>query len=77
MRYSVIYSRAAEAFAQDFALTAVDAHPSSLSGARKIIDVVFSFTNRKTDYTDKAFVRVDATEEFRFLVTKLAPYYDR
>jgi hypothetical protein len=27
--------------------------------------------------TEKVFVRVDVTEEFPFLVTKLAPYYDR
>jgi hypothetical protein len=27
--------------------------------------------------TDKSFVRVDVTEEFPFLVTKLSPYIDR
>jgi hypothetical protein len=26
--------------------------------------------------TEKSFVRVDVTEEFPFLVTKMAPYYD-
>jgi hypothetical protein len=30
-----------------------------------------------TDFTEKFFVRVDATEEFPFLVTKMSPYYDR
>jgi len=44
---------------------------------RKIVDVIFSFTDRKTDVTEKYFVRVDVTEEFPFLVTKLSPYYDR
>jgi hypothetical protein len=33
--------------------------------------------NRNTDFTEKFFVRVGATEEFPFLVTKLSPYYDR
>jgi hypothetical protein len=40
---------------------------------RKIVDVVFSYTNRQTDVTAKYFVRVDATEEFPFLVTKMSP----
>jgi len=38
--------------------------------------VVFSFTNRQTDVTDKSFVRVDVSEEFPFLVSKIAPYFD-
>jgi hypothetical protein len=33
--------------------------------------------NRNTDFTEKFFVRVDVTEEFPFLVTKLSPYFDR
>jgi hypothetical protein len=47
-----------------------------LSGAREIVDVVLSFTNRRTDVISKQFVRVDVTDEFPFLVTKLSPYYD-
>jgi hypothetical protein len=39
--------------------------------------VVFSFTNRETGIMEKYFVRVDVTEEFPFIVTKMAPYYDR
>jgi hypothetical protein len=46
-------------------------------GTRKIVDVVFSYTNRKSDVTDKYFVRVDVTEEFPFLVSKMSPYYER
>jgi hypothetical protein len=51
--------------------------PSALSGTRRIVDVVFSFTNRATDVVEKSFTRVDVTEQFPFLVTKLSPYYDR
>ena len=58
-------------------LTAVDVRPSRLSGTRKIVDVIFSDTNRETDVTEKYFVRVDVTEEYPFLVTKLSPYYER
>ncbi|MDB5308006.1 MAG: uncharacterized protein JWO38_2208 [Gemmataceae bacterium] len=77
VRYPAIYATAAEAYGRNASLTAVDARPSPLSGARKILDVVFSFTHRTTDVTEKHFVRVDVTEEFPFLVTKLSPYIDR
>lgn len=77
MRYSDIYAKAVEQFACDCSLTGVDIIPSSLSGTRKILKAIFSYTNRKTGFTDKWFVRVDVTEEFPFLVTKMAPYYDR
>ena len=77
MRYPGIYAKAAEEFARDFSLTGVDVLPSPLSGTRKIVDVIFSYTNRNTDFTEKFSVRVDVTEEFPFLVTKMSPYYDR
>jgi hypothetical protein len=37
---------------------------------------VFTFTHRQIDVTDRHFTRVDVTEEFPFLVRKMAPYYD-
>lgn len=77
MRYPAIYAKAAEEFAHDFSLTGVEVRPSPLSSTRKIDNVIFSYTNRNTDFTEKFFVRVDVTEEFPFLVTKLSPYYDR
>jgi len=77
VRYPAIYGRAAQSFARDFSLTAVEARSSSLSATRKIVDVIFSYTNRNTDFTEKFFVRCDVTEEFPFLVTKMSPYYDR
>ena len=76
-RYGQVFTVAADAFARDFSLTAVEARPSPLSGTRRIVDVIFVFTNRKTDFVEKHMVRVDVTEEFPFLVAKLAPYYDR
>jgi hypothetical protein len=77
MRYPAIYDRAAEAVAQDFSLAGVEVRLSPLSGARKIVDVVFAYTHRKSDFTEKFYVRVDVTEEFPFLVTKMSPYFDR
>ena len=77
MRYPAIYAKAAEAFGQSSSLTGVDVRPSPLSSSRTIVDVIFAYTNRNTDYTEKFFVRCDVTEEFPFLVTKMSPYYDR
>jgi hypothetical protein len=77
VRYPAIYAKAAEQFAKDSSLTAVETRRSALSGTRNIIKVIFSFTNRNTDFTEKFFVRCDMTEQFPFLVTKLSPYYDR
>ena len=77
VRYPAIYALAAERYAQDNTLTAVEVRLSPLSGTRKVVEVIFAYTNRNTDVTEKFFVRVDVTEEFPFLVTKLSPYYDR
>jgi PatG Domain len=77
VRYPAIYAKAAEEFARDFSLTGVEVRPSPLSGTRRVVDAIFSYTNRNTDFTEKYFVRVDITEEFPYLVTKLSPYYDR
>jgi len=72
-----IYAKAAEQQARDFSISEVKVQSSSLAGARNIVEVVFSFTNRKTDFTERFFLRVDVTEMYPFLVTKLSPYYAR
>jgi hypothetical protein len=77
MRYPAIYAKAAAEFAQACSLTGVDVRTSALSSTRHIVDVVFAYTDRNTDFTEKFCVRVDVTEEFPFLVSKLAPYFDR
>ncbi|HEY6990559.1 MAG TPA: hypothetical protein VH369_19340 [Bryobacteraceae bacterium] len=77
VRYDRIYSLAAEQFAANASFTGIDVLPSPLSGTRRIVDVVFSFTDRATDVVSKFFARVDVTECFPFLVTKMSPYYER
>jgi hypothetical protein len=77
IRYPAIYATATERHQGNYSLTAVDTRPSRLTGVRRIVDVIFSFTHRETDVTEKYFARVDVTEEFPFLVTKLSPYYER
>ncbi|MCT7355993.1 hypothetical protein N4P33_28140 [Streptomyces sp. 15-116A] len=77
VRYPNIYAKCAEAHSSGASLTAIETRPSRLSGVRRILDVIFSFTDRTTDVTEKFFVRVDVDEVFPHLITKLSPYYDR
>ena len=76
VRYPGIYAKAAEEFAAGASLTAVGAKSSALSGTRRVVDVIFAYTNRSTNAAEKYAVRVDVTEEFPFLVTQLSPYLD-
>jgi hypothetical protein len=77
VRYPAIYAKSAEQFARDYSLTGVEVRPSRLSGVRKIVDVIFTYTNRNTGVDEKYFLRADVTEEFPFLVTKLGTFYER
>ncbi|WP_429565359.1 hypothetical protein [Paraburkholderia sp. MM6662-R1] len=77
VRYPAIYAAVAQAHGRNCSLTAVDVRPSPLGGVRTIVEVIFSFTDRATDVVEKQFLRVDVTDEFPFLVTKLSHYYDR
>jgi hypothetical protein len=77
VRYPRIYTVTTEQFDRNFGFTGVEVFRSSLSGVRSIVDVVFAYRHRETDVIEKQFVRVDVTEEFPFLVTKMSPYYDR
>jgi hypothetical protein len=77
MRYPAIYATVADAQGRNASLTSVEVRASRLSGTRKIMDLILSFTNRNNEFTEKFFTRVDVTEEFPFLVTRMSPYYDR
>jgi hypothetical protein len=77
VRSADVYDKVAAAFDREASLTAIDFQPSPLSGTRNILEVIFSFTDRKTDVTEKLFTRVDVTEEFPFLVSPMKPYFDR
>lgn len=77
VQYDAIYANTAECHLRSCSLAGIEVRPSRLSGTRKILDVIFSYTNRNTDVIEKYFTRVDVSEEFPFLVTKMSPYYDR
>lgn len=77
VRYPQIYTHTAEMFGQDCSLTGVEVMPSRLAGNRKLVNVILSYTNRKTDVIDKYYVRVDVTERYPYLDKKLSPFYER
>lgn len=77
MRYDRIYAVTSEAFGRNESLTGVEVRPAPLSGARKLFDVIFTYTNRRTDVSDLWSVRVDVTEEFPFLVSRMSPFLGR
>ena len=76
VRYDQIYHTCQQMQDENYLLTAVDVRPSRLSGVRKIVDVIFSYESARAA-PQKWFVRVDVTEEFPFLVTRLQQYFDR
>jgi PatG C-terminal len=75
VRYPRMYAVTTLMEQQNFTFTGIQVLPSPLGGVRHIVDVIFSYTHRQTDVTEKQFVRVDVTEEFPFLVTKMGTYY--
>jgi hypothetical protein len=77
MRYPQIYTHTADMFAGNFSLTGLEVKPSRLSANRKLVNVIFSYTNRNTDVVEKYYVRVDVTEKYLYLDKKLSPFYDR
>ena len=51
VRYPAIYATTADRYGQNASLTAVAVRPSRLSGVRRIVDGIFSYTHRQTDVT--------------------------
>jgi hypothetical protein len=76
IRYPAIYTMTAEAHARNLSFVGLKTRSSHRDSVRKIAEVIFAYRNRQTDITEKYFVRVDVTEEFPFLVTKLSSFYE-
>jgi PatG C-terminal len=57
-------------------LTSMEVRLWGLSVSRRVVEVVFTFTQRKNEFVEKYFVRVDVNDEFPFLVSKIAAYFD-
>lgn len=77
VRYQAIYNLTTERHGSNCFMDAVEVRPSRLSGTRRIVDVIFDYRDRSSGVIEKFFVRVDVTEEFPYLVSPMAPFYDR
>ncbi|PTL83704.1 hypothetical protein [Vitiosangium sp. GDMCC 1.1324] len=58
------------------AFQGVQVRPSPLGGGRRIMEVIFTYTNT-AGVTSRYYTSVDVTGQFPFLVTKLQPYFER
>jgi hypothetical protein len=77
VRYDAIYAKAAEMYEKNYSLSKFEWRSSSVSGVHKILDVIFSYKHRQTDFVDKYYCRVNITGQYPFLHAKLSPYFDR
>jgi len=75
VRYADIYNRTQLMHDDNYSLTSVDVRRSNLSGARKIVDVIFSFEHRMNRAGKKYFVRVDVDGLYPFLVNPMQEYF--
>jgi hypothetical protein len=71
-----VYALVADCFARDLSLTAIEVRPWRLSVTRKVVEVIFTFTQRKNEFVEKYSTRVDVNDLYPFLSSKIAPYYD-
>jgi hypothetical protein len=76
LRDPAIYALTADCFAREFSLTAIEVRPWRLSVTRKVVEVIFTFTQRKNEFVEKYNTRVDVNDLYPFLSSKIAPYYD-
>lgn len=77
VRYPALYATASDMQTRNMSLSAIEARPSRLAMTERIIDVIFTFTHRETDVPERFFVRVNVSSMFPFLVSKMAPYFER
>jgi len=77
VRYPAIYASVSEMQDRNLSLVAIESRPSRLALTERIIDVIFTFAHRETDVAERLFVRVNVSSMFPFLVSKMAPYFDR
>jgi hypothetical protein len=76
-RYRPLYDLAREMDHKGFQFADLNILESRLSGKRRIVDPVFVFRNRKTNFVERYFVRVDVTHEFPMIATHIQTYLGR
>jgi hypothetical protein len=77
MRYPDAPALVAMKHQQNESLTGIQAHRSTFSNTRQIIDVTFSFTHRQTGVVEMHCASVDTMGKFPFLVKPLSLCFER
>jgi PatG C-terminal len=75
VRYHEVYAQTARAHRDDKSVSAVEVRPSTLT--LDVLDVIMTYTQRRTGVDEKWRFSVDVSGEFPFLVRKLSPYFER
>ena len=73
---TAVYANVADCYARSSLLTGISIRLPE-HGARRLVDVVFSYASRRTEIREHYLVRVDVSEAFPCLESPLAPYFDR
>jgi hypothetical protein len=71
-----LYTKEIEMEQRGFTLNSVTAQPDSLSGTRRIQDVILLYASTSTTQVERYFTRIDVSGQFPFMVNDLAIYYD-
>lgn len=74
--YAIRWSQGSAATGDTLAFRGVEVRHSPLGGGRRIMDVIFNYTNA-AGVMSRFYTTVDVTGQFPFLVTKLQPYFER
>lgn len=77
MRYPAIYSKTFEMHRDGYSMTSVEVRRAAVAGTRDIVDVIFGYTQRQNEFSDKVVCKVDVTDRFPFLVGRMQRYYDK
>src|SRR5262249_15188465 len=73
---TAVYANVADCYARSSLLTGISIRLPE-HGARRLVDVVFSYASRRTEIREHYLVRVDVSEAFPCLESPRAPYFAR
>lgn len=77
-RYADLYYLVARQLLENASFGALSVRPSEISGSRRVYDVILTFKQRGMTAAAQNFsARVDTTDIFPFLISPLAPYFER
>ncbi|MEI9936862.1 MAG: hypothetical protein WDO69_06540 [Pseudomonadota bacterium] len=76
VRFAPLYDHTVALSREQFSLASISRRSSTVSERRRIVDVILTYTSRVTGIDNRFLVRVDVTNEFPFLASKLMPFIE-